>query len=528
MKRCPECRRDYIDNTLLYCLDDGSALLEGPASGDTPTAFLVPNEAIRTLTAEMNTELFTADPPATLPLTPSIAVLPFVHLTSDPEDQYFCDGLAEEILNALSRLDQLRVAARTSSFSFKDKNVEVGEVGRILRVANVLSGSFRKIGTRLRISVQLVSTHDGYQLWSERYDREMRDIFDVQDEITLAVVEALKLKLLPTQSAVFLKRGTEDTEAYQYYLKGRFLWNRRDAEDLEKALEQFHLSVSKDPNYALAYVGLADTYVVMQEYTGIRPSESLPKAREFAQRALAIDGTLGEAHSTLGAVHAVSWEWEEAEKEFARAIALSPNYPTAYQWFGNVLRDRGRLDEAAVQTLRAQELDPLSAIIDINVGIILMLKGDVDSALAHFRKTTDLHTNWWGGHFHLGMGFIKKGLFADAIVELEKSVQMSGRTKRAVGLLGCAYGLAGERSAAEPILQELKDRLAKQESTSLNIAEVYLGMGDRDQMFYWLQNDAIQRGGDVARITWYPHFESVRDDPRFADLVRSMGLSDPR
>ncbi len=531
MKRCPECRRDYYDDTLLYCLDDGNALLEGPASEREPATVILrerPDLVADPSSIEKSnepTQLSNNIRASTGDGANSIAVLPFANVSNDAENEYFCDGLAEEILNAFTKIENLKVAARTSAFSFKNRNVEVSEIGKVLHVATILEGSVRKSGNRLRVSVQLINVADGYHIWADRYDREMKDIFDIQDEITLSVVEALRVKLVPTAKSVVLKRGTENPEAYQLYLKGRFLWNRRDADDLIKAREQFEASAANDPNYALAYVGLADTYGLLQEYAGVGGNESLPQARKYARRALAIDDQLGEAHATLGMINTVSWRWQDAERDFKRAIELNPNYATAYLWYGNMLRDTGQIDGAFIHTSRAQELDPLSGIIDINVGVLHLLKGNSDAAVEHFKKAIQLHANWWGGHFHLGMGYLKMGKNEEAIVHLEKGVDLSGRTKRALGLLGCAYGLAGKNEEANSMLQELKDKFEKQESTCLNIAEVYLGMGDIDQTFAWLEKDFRTRGSDLPRIAWYPQFDSVRQDSRFVDLLDRIRLS---
>src|SRR6185503_3272472 len=291
----------------------------------------------------------------------SIAVLPFINMSADAENEYFCDGLAEELLNALTRIGDLKVAARTSAFSFKGRNTNVSEIGAALNVKTVLEGSVRKSANRLRITAQLINVADGYHLWSERYDREMKDIFDVQDEITLAIVDALKVKLLGDEKQAVLKRHTDDNEAYQLYLKGRYYWNKRTAEGFEKALECFEEAIARDSNYALAYAGLADTHNTRGSYSIVPPKEAFPLAKAAADKALELDDRLAEAHNSRAfLLYMFDWNWSTANEEFQRALELNPDYATAHHWYGWYLIATGRLDEAQREMKRAQRLDSLS------------------------------------------------------------------------------------------------------------------------------------------------------------------------
>ena len=286
MKRCPECRRDYYDDSLLYCLDDGSALLEGPSSDNEPATAILYKAA---LPGDAKTAIFSSDSRITTPN--SIAVLPFAHMSSDEDNEYFCDGLAEELINALTKIDELKVAARTSAFSFKGKDTDISEIAQKLGVKTVLEGSVRRSGDRMRITVQLINAADGYHLWSERYDREMNDIFAVQDEITLAVVEALKVKLLQGERSAILKKGTDDPEAYELYLRGRALWNRRTPADFEKAIGYFEKAIAIDPDYSLAYSGIADCYTLLAYFEAYAPSDLRDRARKvFAERRVSEPG----------------------------------------------------------------------------------------------------------------------------------------------------------------------------------------------------------------------------------------------
>ena len=303
MKRCPRCHRTYTDETLKFCRDDGAPLTSAPPTAGSPeTLILSPPRR-----AEVPTQLFEE--------TPSIAVLPFVNISADPENEFFCDGLAEELLNALTKVEGLKVAARTSSFSFKDKNAQASEIGRTLNVKTILEGSVRKSGNRLRIAIQLVNSADGYHLWSERYDRELKDIFDVQDDITLAVVDALAVKLLGKEKAAVLKRYTDNVEAYQLYLRGRFFWNRRTPEGFKKAIQYFEQAIDFDSNYALAYSGLADCYSILVFYEIASPREVHLRAKAAAVKAVELDGSLAESHISLGTYkYMFEWDWQGCEK----------------------------------------------------------------------------------------------------------------------------------------------------------------------------------------------------------------------
>ena len=514
MKRCPQCNRLETDDALKFCRVDGMPLVT---------------------TAALDSESVTISLPVTQPIesgttgrlvdTPSIAVLPFVNMSADQDNEFFCDGLAEELLNALAKIDELKVAARTSSFSFKGKSVNVDEIGRALRVNSVLEGSVRKSGNRLRITVQLVNATDGYHLWSERYDREIKDIFDVQDEITLAVVDALKLKLLGAAKAAVLKRNhTEDPAAYEAYLKGRYYWNRRTAENLKKAIDQFTAATERDPNYAFAYAGLADCYVVLNQYAGTPLSQSMPLAKVCAERAIAIDDQLAEPHAALGTLHRQSWQWAEAEREYRRAIELNPNYATAYHWYSLFLRSLGRFDESASMTKRAHEIDPLSSVIGNMISTMYQLQNDYEAGIASGLKIVELDPTFSLAYHYLGLAYLKTGRTAEAFANLEKAVELSNRASEDLLFLGYGYGVTGRRTEAMAIVAELEEKYSRQESNGKNVAAVYAGLGEKDKAFEWLEKD-FQAKGDLGFIRWDIPYESLRDDPRYKDLLKRMGLS---
>ncbi|HUE83518.1 MAG TPA: tetratricopeptide repeat protein [Pyrinomonadaceae bacterium] len=375
MKRCPECGRDYYDDTLLYCLDDGNALLEGPArasSGDEAATAILSEPPASGGGFDRGDESKTAilsSVEAQAAKSASIAVLPFANMSADAEYEYFCDGLAEELLNALAKIDDLKVAARTSAFSFKGKNINVNEIGRALGVNTVLEGSVRKAGDRVRITAQLINVADGYHVWSERYNSEMKDIFDVQDEITLAVVEALKIKLLGDERAAVLKRHTTSAEAHEFYLRGLSYFMRWTPEFFQKAIESFDQAIAIDPRYASAYAGLAEVYTEMSFFAFHRGY--MPKAREAARKALELDDMLGEAHKSLGVILMYyDRDYAGAEYEFKRAIALDPRNAHIHNWYGWYLGLMGRFDESLKELKRARELDPLSDMINFAIGTV--------------------------------------------------------------------------------------------------------------------------------------------------------------
>ena len=323
----------------------------------------------------------------------SIAVLPFANQNHDPETEYLSDGLTESIINSLSQLSNLRVIPSTSVTRYKAKEIEPLTAGKDLGVRAILTGRILQRGDNLTVSAALIDVRDNKQLWGEQYNRKVSDALAVQQEISREISERLRTKLSGEEQKQLKKRDTSSPEAYQFYLRGRYYWNKRTVENLRKAMEQFQQAADKDPNYALAYVGLADCYSLLEEYAGSPASETYPKAKAFAQRALQLDDSLAEAHASLAFVYYYSWQWERAEQGFKHAIELNPNYPSAHQWYGNFLRDRGRVDQALTEAKRAQELDPLSLVIGENVGPPNLFRDDVNSAIEQCNRVLELDPN---------------------------------------------------------------------------------------------------------------------------------------
>jgi serine/threonine-protein kinase len=463
--------------------------------------------------------------------TPSTAVLPFVNMSADPENEYFCDGLAEELLNALAKIEGLKVAARTSAFFFKGKEVDVRDIGQKLGVGTVLEGSVRKAGNRLRITAQLINVADGYHLWSERYDRQMEDIFDIQDEITLAVVDALKVALLGEDKEAALKHYTDNTEAYELYLKGRHFYNKYTGEGWAKAIEYFEKAIDKEPEYAPAYAGISHSLGISWYYGILSAHEALPRANAACSRALEIDPDLDVAHLSLGnARFYYEWNWTEAEREYTTAIELNPNSADAHHWYGMFLASRERFEQAVAEGRRARELDPLSLVVNLHVGRIYLLAGRWDSALRQAQRLTEIEPNFAGAYLHIGAVHLARGMYEEALEVLQKS-QAAGGNQIALANLGATYGLLGKRDEALDVLNQLLGMRERQYVTALNIARVYGGLGDKDKAFEWLERAFEERDGALVALdaeakagTGGVWVESIRTDPRFQALVRRIGL----
>jgi TolB-like protein/Tfp pilus assembly protein PilF len=454
----------------------------------------------------------------------SIAVLPFENAIHDADTEYLSDGISEALINSLTELQQLKVIARSTAFRYKGKQIDPQGVGRDLNVRTVLMGVVRQAGDRLNVQVDLVDATTGAQLWGQEYERKLADVLAVKQALVREVTEKLKVRLTGEQQQRLTQRDTINPDAYQFYLRGRYYWNKRTAENLKKAMEQFQQAVEKDPNYALAYVGLGDCYLLLEDYAGTPASETYPKAKAFAERALQLDSSLAEAHTSLAYVYTNLWQWEQAKEEFERAIKLNPNYSTAPHWYSLCLLDLGRIDEAMAEIERAHELDPLSLIIGTTRTYAYFAKGDVNSATAQCKRVVDLDPNFPRAHEYLGLAYLKQGRPSEAMAELQKAVELSGRERRPLRDLGYGYAISGKRVETLAVLKELVRKYEKGQAIGQDVAAVYAGLGEKDQAFAWLEKDFRSRSGLLAWIRWTPPFESLRHDPRYADLLRRMGL----
>jgi eukaryotic-like serine/threonine-protein kinase len=454
----------------------------------------------------------------------SIAVMPFINESGKPDAEYLSDGMTETLITSLSQIPNLKVKARSSVFRYKGKEIDAKTVGKDLGVHAILNGRIAQVGDQLTLNLELVDVQTENILWSERYSRKQADLVSLQSEIAKDVSTKLKAKLSGAEETKVIKTATADPEAYQAYLKGRYYWNRRTAENLKKAIEQFKSATDRDPNYALAFVGLADCYAVLNEYAGTPTSETLPQSKAYAERALAIDGQLAEPHATLGSINEASWQFGEAEKEFKRAIELNPNYPTAYHWYSILLKSLGRNDEAAAMIRRAQELDPLSSVIAVNVSRMYQLQNNHDASIENCLKLIELDPNFGPAHEYLALSYLRRGRNAEAITAAEKAADLSNGAAITLGHLGYVYAVAGKQADALRKIKELEDKYARKEALGQYIATVYMGLGHQDKVFEWLEKDFQVRNGKLAEIRWQIPFEPLRDDPRFKDLIKRMGL----
>ena len=453
----------------------------------------------------------------------SIAVLPFVDMSPQKDQEYFCDGMTEELINRLSNIKELKVPARTSVFMFKGKAEDIREIGRNLDVQTVLEGSIRKEGSQLRITVQLVSVSDSYHIWSETFDRGLTKVFSIQDEVALAIADKLKLTLLGEEKARLVKRPTENLEAYNLYLQGRYFWNKRTAEEIRKAIDFFNQAIERDSHYALAYVGLADCYLLLPSYGRFPIREVLPKAKEAVSRALEVDDTLAEAHTSLAAVIESEGAAADAEREYKRAIELNPNYPMVHLWYHVFLRFRGRLDEAEAEIRRAKELDPLSLIINSGWGDMLYLKKKYDQAIQQYSKTLELDQSFAEARRMRGKCYQQKGMFEEAIADFQKAREDFGNNPYGLGDLGNAYAVSGEKTRAIEVLKNLLELSKQGYSLNYDIAFVYCGLGDKDKAFEYLEK-AYNVKEEMADFKVDPAWESLRSDPRYQPLLERLHL----
>jgi serine/threonine-protein kinase len=454
----------------------------------------------------------------------SIAVLPFVNQNHDPETEYRSDGLTESIINSLAQLQNLRVIARSSVFRYKGKDTDPMAVGKELGVRAVLTGRMLQHGDELSMSAELVDVRENKQLWGERYERKVSDLLAVQREIAKEISSNLRLKLSGAEQSRVTKHYTENPEAYQLYLKGRFYWNKRTGEALKKSIEYFNQAIEKDPSYALAYAGLADAYDLFTTYAASPPQESYPKAIAAAKKALELDETLAEAHTSLGyALILYDWNLPESTREFQRAIELNPNYATLHHWYPTVFQVTGRMDNAIGEMKRAQELDPLSLSINTALGRAYYLARQYDKAIEQLRKTIEMDQNFYYAHWMLGLAYEMKGSFPEAITEYQKARQ-SNDDLFVLALLGHAFAASGKREDALRTLDQLKEVSKQRYVSAYSFAIIHAGLGERDQAFQWLEKSYQARDLDMPFLRFNPLFDNLRADPRFADLVRRVGL----
>jgi TolB-like protein/Flp pilus assembly protein TadD len=461
----------------------------------------------------------------------SVAVLPFTNMGATEDDEHFCDGLAEELLNALSKIDALNVAARTSAFSFKGRNGDVGTIARTLGVDTIIEGSVRRSSNRLRISVQLINASDGYRMWSERYDREMGDIFALQDDITLAVVEALKLKLLGDEKAAVLKRYTDNADAYELFLKGRYHSYKYTAQGWHRSIEFFEKAIALEPAYALAFAGIAMSRAYLW-YFGLLPAEqTIPQAKAAIRQALAVDDGLGDAHQALARLaFFYDWDWRVAEQHFSRAVALNPNSAEAYSGFAMFLAVVGRADEAITIGRKALRLDPLSPLIGMDCGWTLFSAGVSAEAAEQAAKMTDSDPDFYGGYWLQGAIHLSEGDFEAAVRHLRKAVTLGGHPVVSADLASACI-LAGKDDEAAAILQQLIETRRHQYVPATCLARVYGRLGQTEKAIEWLETAFAERNGEMVflreEITTATDADPIgrlAGEPRVMSLLHRMTM----
>ena len=464
------------------------------------------------------------------PTVTSIVVLPLENLSADPSEEYFADGMTDALIGDLARIGELRVISRTSSMHYKGTKKSLPEIARELKVDAVVEGTVQRSGDRVRIRAQLIHAATDQHLWVHTYERDMREIFELQSEIALAIAREVQIKLTPAeQGRLTTPRQRVNPKALEAYLQGRYLfWNKRTEENLQKSIEYFQSAIREDPSYALAYVGLADCYNSLGsvQFGALPPKEARSRGQMAAAKALELDSSLAEAHSALGNVQHYSWEWKAAEQEFKRAIELNPNYANAHNLYASYLMSRGRIDESIAASNRARELDPLSLAISVQRGYLLENARRYNEAIQQLNDVIAVDQNHYQAQWMLGHTYAMNGQLDQAIAAAERAVALSDRAPGALGMLGMIYGLANRRVEANKVLQELLTLNERRYVTPAALAYVYIGLGDKDQAFAWLEKAYEEQSNFLAYLKVVPVADPLRSDPRFNELVRRVGPPD--
>ena len=561
MKRCPDCRRDYYDDSLVFCLDDGARLLEGPASDSQSTA-IIPvagasseaatrtfenqrpsDESLPTMsarrrhlligaaavfaTALIGWSIYSYYRPSPARQIESIAVMPLVNAAGNPDLEYLSDGITESLINSLSQIPTLSVKARSSVFTYKGKEVTPQQVGKELSVQAVLTGRMQQRGDQVMLNVDLVDSQTGNQLWGDQYTRKTTDLAHLQSDIAGDVSSKLKAKLTGAEQQKVTKSYTENTEAYQLYLRGRHHWNKRKAEDIKKSIEYCRQAIDKDPTYALAYAAMAEGYILVPSYGVGTPHEAYPKARAAALKAIEIDDALAEGHNALAAVMSnYDWKFAEAEAEWRKALALNPNYATGYQWYAEHLQFMGRFGEGLAEMKRAQALDPLSLIINGSVGMAYRANGQYDKALEQLGKTLEMDPNFSRTHLFLAETYQDMGRYEEAADEFAKvfalnDVPPDKATELAV-VVKEAYRKNGSAGYSRA-MAELLERNAPLAPPAGVMAAYWARAGEIDKAFAVLEK-AYDERADGMLILKDRKMDPLKSDPRYKDLLRRVGL----
>jgi TolB-like protein/Tfp pilus assembly protein PilF len=456
----------------------------------------------------------------------SLAVLPFENGAADAETEYISDGITETLINALAQMPRVRVIARSTVFRYKGRTADPQSVGRELNVGAVLTGRVLLRNGMLVVTAELVDVANGWQLWGEQFNRKQTDILAVQDEIAQKLSERLRLRLTGQDKKRLAKHLTQDSEAYHLYLKGRYCWNKRTREGVEKGIEFFKRAIERDPNFALAYAGVADSYYLLAGtgFAALPPEEAIPKAKVAALKALQIDGTLAETHASVASVLTSEWNWAAAGKEYKRSIALNPGYATVHHWYSFYLAAVGRLEEAIVEGQRAQKLDPLSISINRDLGLIFDYAREPDRAIEQYEKTIELDPTFAPAHQGLGRAYLQKGMHQQALEHIQRAAKLASDSVAMSAALAHAHAVAGNVDEARTILEKLLERSGRSYVAPSSIAVIYIGLGDHEKALEWLEKAYAGRDGGLLTLNVHPIFDSLRSNARFRQLLRRINL----
>jgi TolB-like protein/Tfp pilus assembly protein PilF len=460
------------------------------------------------------------------PKIQSLVVLPLENLSKDPEEEYFTDGMTDQLITNLAQIGALKVISRTSAMRYKGTKKSLPEIARELHVDAVVEGAVMWVGGRVRISAQLIEAPTDYHLWAASYERDLRDVLSMQEEVTRAIASEIRVNLSAQEQARLASTRPIDPEAYRLYLKGRYYWNKRSLEGFQKAIEYFQQATAKDPAYALAYVGLADTYTYFSFFDVVPPREAMPNAKAAAARALEIDDRLGEAHVSLGYVsYTYDWDWPAAGKHFEQALTLNPAYSRAHTFYPFYLSSLGRSEEALAVAKHSLDLDPASPAVNHSLAVQFYFARQFDQAIEQSHKALELDPNFAISYELLGEVYVSGGQYREGLSELEKYSALSRGRAMSLALLGYAHARLGERSQGLRMLEQLEAALKERYTPAFSFAVVYAGLGEKDQAFAWLEKAYGERTSRLGYLKVEPLWDPLRSDPRFAELVRRIGLS---
>jgi len=455
----------------------------------------------------------------------SVAVLPLENLTGDPSQEYFADGMTDALTTELARISALRVVSRTSAMRYKGSKKPLPEIARELQVDAIVEGAVIRSGDRVRIDAQLIQAAADRHLWAKGYDRKLGDVVALQGELAQAIADEIHIQVTPQERARLAASSPVSPEAYDAYIKGRFLWNERTEKGVTKGAEFFEQAIANDPRYALAYSGLADSYELLGFYGVLPPKEAYSRAKAAATKALEIDPSLAEAHVSLADTRfSLDWDWPGAEAEFKKAIELNPKYDTAYRKYSNYLAGMGRKEESIAAAKKAIEVDPLSITLSTHLAWVYYLTRQYDLAIDQFEKTLEMSSNYARARRDLSLALVEKGRYEDAIREARKGIELSQASPFMLGAVGYAYAKAGKKGEAQKILRELRELSRTRYVSPFYAAVIHAGLGEKDKAFFFLEKSYQDRAGQLVWLNLYPALDSLRSDARFNELVSRVGL----